>query len=62
MKEFMWNLFPLMGNNSVDGSQIIVESTSELFHSLLNNSQDLYPKEFKKQILDIFNRTVIILG
>ena len=39
-KEFMAPLFPLMGNNTVENTLIIVEATSEMVHSLLKNSRD----------------------
>ena len=56
-KVLMSTIFPLMEDKE---NIIIVEASSELLHALLKNSRDQLPKEFKKQILDIFNGTVIM--
>lgn len=49
-------IFPLLDNKS-NNNLIIVEASSELLYNLMKSSRDSLPKEFKKQILDIFNET-----
>ena len=44
--------------NKESNNQIIVEAASEMLYSLLKSSRDQLPKEFKKQILEIFNGSV----
>ena len=54
----MSTIIPLMEDKE---NLIIVEASSETLHALLKNSRDQLPKEFKKQILDIFNGTVYMM-
>jgi hypothetical protein len=53
-KEFMSYIFPIMEVKETS-NQILVEAASELLYYLLKSSRDQLPKEFKKQILEIFN-------
>jgi hypothetical protein len=53
-KEFMAQIFPLTENKHEDNI-IVVEACSEIIYNLLKNSRDQLTKEFRKQILDIFN-------
>lgn len=54
-REFMEPLFPVIEDKSEKNS-LFLECASELLHSLLEKAPNLLIKEFKKSILDIFNK------
>ena len=60
MKDFMEHIFPIMENKSPE-NQPFLECASELLYSQLDASRSFLIKEYKKNILDIFNGNVRII-
>jgi len=54
MKDFMEIIFPLMENKAPE-NQPFLECASELLYTQLESSRSFLVKEYKKNILDIFN-------
>ncbi|KRX02740.1 Armadillo-type fold [Pseudocohnilembus persalinus] len=54
-KEYMEPLFTIIEDKS-DKNQMFLQAASEVLHSLLSKAPNLMLKEFKKGILDIFNK------
>ena len=57
MKDFMEIIFPLMENKAPE-NQPFLECASELLYTQLESSRSFLVKEYKKNILDIFNGNV----
>ena len=60
MKEFMEVIFPIMEDKRPE-NQPFLELASELLYSQLESSRSFLIKDYKKNILDIFDGNVYLL-